>query len=36
MTICENEAGASQQWLEVIVEADMFPWEKVKWEYEER
>lgn len=36
MTICENEAGENQQWLEVIVEADILPWEKVKWKNEER
>ena len=33
--ICESEAGETQYWLEVIVEADMLPWEKIKLHYEE-
>ena len=33
--ICESEAGETQYWLEVIVEADILPIEKIKWEYEE-
>ena len=35
MTICESEAAETQSWPEVVVEADMFPWEKIKLEYEE-
>jgi four helix bundle protein len=33
--ICENEASETQYWLEVIVEANMFPWEKAKSDYDE-
>ena len=33
--ICESEASETQYWLEVIIEADMLPMEKIKWEYEE-
>jgi four helix bundle protein len=33
--ICESEASETQYWLEVIVEADWLPWEKVKPEHDE-
>ena len=33
--ICESEAGETQYWLEVITEANMLSWEKVKSDYEE-
>jgi len=33
--ICESEASETQYWLEVIVEAGWFPWDKIKAEYEE-
>ena len=33
--ICESEAGETQYWLEVIVESNILPWEKVKLDYEE-
>ena len=33
--ICESEASETQYWLEVIVDADLLSWEKVKPEYDE-
>jgi len=33
--ICESEAGETQYWLEVIVEAKWLTWERIKPEYEE-
>ena len=33
--ICESEAGETQYWLEVITEANMLSWEKIKSDYEE-
>ena len=33
--ICESEASETQYWLEVIVEANQLPWEKVKYDHEE-
>ena len=33
--ICESEAGETQYWLEVIVEVNWLPREKIKPEYEE-
>ena len=33
--ICESEASETQYWLEVIVDANMLPWENVKPTYEE-
>jgi four helix bundle protein len=33
--ICESEASETQYWLQVIVEADLLPWERIKPEYTE-
>ena len=33
--ICESESSETQYWLEVIVEAKLLSWEKVKPEYDE-
>ena len=33
--ICESEASETQYWLEVIVEAGLLSWERVKTEYDE-
>ena len=33
--ICEGEASETQYWLEVIVDANLLPWENVKHEYDE-
>ena len=33
--ICESEASETQYWLEVIIEANMLEWEKVKSDDEE-
>ena len=33
--ICESEASETQYWLEVIVEAKLLSWKKVKPEYDE-
>jgi len=33
--ICESEASETQYWLEVIVDANLLPWENVKHEYDE-
>ena len=33
--ICESEASETQYWLEVTIEANWFPWDKVKSEHEE-
>ena len=33
--ICESEASETQYWLEVIADADLLFWEKVKPEYDE-
>ena len=32
--ICESEASETQYWLQVIVEADLLPWERIKPEYD--
>ena len=33
--ICESEASETQYWLQVIVEADLLPWERIKPDYDE-
>lgn len=33
--ICETEASETQYWLEVIIEAQLLPWSRVKSDYEE-
>ena len=33
--ICESEASETQYWLEVIVEAGLLNWDKIKSQYEE-
>jgi len=33
--ICESETSETQYWLEVIVETNWLPWDRVKPEYEE-
>jgi len=33
--ICKKEASETQYWLEIIVEANMLPWKRVRPEYEE-
>ena len=33
--ICESEASETQYWLEVLVEAEMCIWEKIRPDYEE-
>jgi four helix bundle protein len=33
--ICASEASETQYWLEIIVEANLLPWEKVKSVHEE-
>jgi len=33
--ICESEASETQYWLQVIVEAGLLPWERIKPEYTE-
>ena len=33
--ICESEASETQYWLEVIAEANLLSWEKIKSEYDE-
>ena len=33
--ICESESSETQYWLEIIVEAEWLPWEKVQPEYNE-
>ena len=33
--ICETEASETQYWLEVIIEAQLLPWLRVKPDYEE-
>jgi four helix bundle protein len=35
ISICESEASETQYWLEVILEAGLLPWEKIKGDYEE-
>ena len=35
IAICESEASETQYWLEVIIEVEWLPWEKLKSEYEE-
>ena len=35
IAICESESSETQYWLEVIVEMDWLPWNKVKPDYEE-
>jgi len=33
--ISESEASETQYWLQVIVEADLLPWERIKSDYDE-
>ena len=33
--IFESEASETQYWLQVIVEADLLPWERIKSDYDE-
>jgi four helix bundle protein len=33
--ICESESSETQYWLEVVMDLEWLPWEKVKCEYEE-
>jgi four helix bundle protein len=35
MKICEGECSETQYWLELIVEAQMLPWQEVKPVYDE-
>ncbi|MBC8236424.1 four helix bundle protein [bacterium] len=35
MQISEGECSETQYWLEVIVEADMLPWQEVRPDYDE-
>ncbi len=35
IAICESEASETQYWMEVIIEVEWLPWEKLKSEYEE-